>query len=838
MASRSVWKMCVLLLGCGIGWHGYAAEARDPATPAAFDRLIGDAKATGDGPLRAYAGKQQTLLSLPTALEGRLLFWYVEAARFPESAVATLGNEVAGAVVVLEQHGDRLMVRDRSPAFQKRSGSGVPRAESIDIDERRSSAAIDTAIDGVALGPIIAVFPILAEAEGRWLIDLTATFSNDIDGLTATNHILQSGLVPAPIGLTVDPTRSFISDIDAYPTNLHIRTQLTFRGADPAAPAAGFKPITIELGHSLVLLPEKPMAARRYDDRVGFIPTQFAEFETADGKAVSNDILHGVIRRHRLEKRDPVAAVSEPIKPIVFYVGPGVPDRWRPYIKAGVEMWQPAFEKAGYRNAILAMDAPTPEQDPEWSPEDARYNVIRWLPQPFVNAMGPSVSDPRSGEILFAHVMIWPQVLDYFSNYYWLMAYGIEPDVKGLPLSEAKQGQLLQYIVAHEVGHSIGLRHNHLASTAYSVADLRNPSFANVRGSNASIMAYGRMNQAAQPGDGVTRVLPIIGPYDEFAIQWGYGTHGDTPEAEQAELTRLAAASVNDPLLRWGAGEDGVEDRWAFDPRVLRENVGAERIEATRLGLRKIGLAVDALPTEAPQLVDFRATYDLAIGQFDTFLSSVLKLMGGQLTGAAGDGRPQFVPATEQRAAVAFLLDEGPRMADVFLKPEIVARGEPFAGDRLVDTRRARYVRELLSGPLLARVQTQHQIDPTQFGVSDLITEVTAHVWRDLDDLPNWRRLQQSGWLDMVEAAVHPTPDPMAAAKAAELLAQRYSQGYVVNQLARNADSMLPGYALETLPGLATRLRQAARKPRDEESRVHLLAMARRMDLILKPATP
>jgi len=233
-----------------------------------------------------------------------------------------------------------------------------------------------------------------------------------------------------------------------------------------------------------------------------------------------------VIKRHRLEKRDPAAAVSEPIKPIVFYVGPGVPDRWRPYIKAGVEMWQPAFEKAGFRNAILAMDAPTPEQDPEWSPEDARYNVIRWLPQPFVNAMGPSVSDPRSGEILFAHVMIWPQVLNYFSNYYWLMAYGIEPDVKGLPLSEAKQGQLLQYIVAHEVGHSIGLRHNHLASTAYSVADLRNPAFANTRGSNASIMAYGRMNQAAQPGDGVTRVLPIIGPYDEFAIQWGYGPVG------------------------------------------------------------------------------------------------------------------------------------------------------------------------------------------------------------------------------------------------------------------------------------------------------------------------
>jgi len=185
---------------------------------------------------------------------------------------------------------------------------------------------------------------------------------------------------------------------------------------------------------------------------------------------------------------------------------------------------------------------------------------------------------------------------------------------------------------------------------------------------------------------------------------------------------------------------------------------------------------------------------------------------------------------------VAFVLDEGPRMADVFLKPEILARAEPFAGDRLVDTRRARYVRELLSGPLMARVQTQHEIDPTQFGVSDLITEVTAQVWGDLDDLPNWRRLQQAGWLDMVEAAVHPKPDPTAAAKATELLSQKYSQGYVVNQLASSADSMLPGYALDTLPGLANRLRQAARKPRDEASRAHLLAMARRMDDILRPA--
>jgi len=803
-------------------------------TPAAFAKLTAGARVGGSGPLRVFQTADSTLLSLPSELQGRLLFWSVEAARFPVSTVAYDGNEVATAVVELERQGARLLVRDRSPGYEKRSASGIPDDQAMSFDPRRSSAPIDRAIDAAALGPIIAVFPILAEAEGRWLVDLTATFSNDIDGLSAVDHILQSGLVPAPIGLTVDASRSFIADIDAYPTNLHVRSQLTFRAADPGAPQRGFKPITIELGHSLVLLPEQPMAARRYDDRVGFIFSNFTEFETRDGRAASGP-LEGVIHRHRLEKRDPSAAVSEPIKPIIFYIGPGVPERWRPYLKAGVEMWQPAFEKAGFRNAILALDAPTPEQDPDWSPEDARYNVIRWLPQPFTNAMGPSVIDPRSGEILFAHVMIWPQVLEYFSNYYWLMAYGIDPEVKGLPLSEAKQGQLLQYIVAHEIGHSIGLRHNHLASTAYAVGDLRDPAFANVHGPNASIMAYGRFNQAAQPGDGVTRVEAVIGPYDEFAIQWGYARHGDTMAAEQVELDRLAAASVADPLRRWAAGEAGFEDRWAFDPRVQMENVGSERTEATRLALRKLVFAAQSMDTEIADPKLFRAVYTQAIGHVDRYLGSVLSLVGGQLSGAAGAGRPTFVAKAEQREAIAFLLDEGPRMVDAYLAPGLLAKGDSFAGDRLLDNRRARYVRELLSGPLLARVQTQHVIDPTQLGVIEMLDEIDAAVWGDLDDLPAWKRLQQAIYLDMLMAALNPQSDPSASTRAAQLSAQFYSPGYIANQLARSADSALPGHALEALPTLKARLQKAAKHEADVDVRLHLLAMAQRIERLVQP---
>jgi hypothetical protein len=808
------------------------ANAR-PATPPAFAALVANSETIGNGPLLAYRGKDQTLVSIPVDALDRLYFWYVEAARFPEAAVAHDGNKVAEAVVTLERQGSRLLIRDRSPSFRKRSASGIPDGEESSVDPRRAGSPIERAIDAAALGPVIAVLPILAEGDGRILVDITATFSNDIDGLTASKHIASAGVTPAPIGLTVDAARSYIADIDVYPDNLHIRSHLTFRAQNPGAPLAGFQPISIELGHSLIMLPERPMAARRYDDRVGFNFTEFTEFETAAGVAAT-DPLRGVINRHRLEKADPSAAVSDPVEPIVFYIGQGVPDRWRPYIAAGIESWQPAFRAAGFSNAIIARNAPSPAEDPDWSPEDARYNVIRWVPQPFANAMGPSVTDPRSGEILFAHILLWPQVIDFFQNYYWLMARGIDPDVAGLPLSEDKQGELLQYVVAHEVGHSIGLRHNHLASTAYTVAELRDPKFANQHGPNASIMAYGRMNQAAQPGDGVTRVIPPHGPYDFFAIDWGYGVHGATPAEEQAALDRMATASVDDRLTRWAAGEAGFEDRWALDPRVQMENVGAERIEATRLGMRKVAGSVAALDAAAADDKQYKSAWTQAITSFDRMMLSVATVVGGQLTGEGDGNRPAIVPAAEQQAAVKFLLGEGAAAYDVFLQPSLLLRADPIGGDRIIASHRVAELRTLLSGPKLAQVQTQHAIDPAAYSVTALAHDVTNAVWGDLDNQPRWRAAQQEAYLDSVEQVLHAKPNPNSAAIVGALTAQMHSPGYIANQLATGADSVFPAFARETLPLLKEKLLRAAKKQGDESARLHLLKMAERITQMLK----
>jgi hypothetical protein len=720
------------------GGPGGAQQQR----PQPYDRVITKEAKTDDGLIKTHRVDDKVYFEIPKALLGKDILWLTTFSRI-QTGYLPFGLEVQDRVVQFEKREDKILLR--SPDFQARSKDGSGTAKSIEL---------------LNVSPIIGVYNVAAYGpDDSAVIDVTNVFVQDQGEFSPKRQLRAS---------RIDPNRTFIENVKSLPENVEVRVLATYiatpatpggpggpggpiPGGDGPRPDRGTEAITVLMAHSLVLLPEKPMKPRYEDSRVGFFSTDFYVF--GDENRVKRE---SYINRWRLEKKDPNAAISEPVKPITYYIGPEVPEKWHPYIKKGVESWNAAFEKAGFKNAVVCKPAPT--DDPDWDPDDKRFTVIRWIPSTTENAYGPSVTDPRTGEILNGGPKFFHNVLKLAENWYFVQASPNDPRAQKLPLPDDLEGELLRYIVAHEIGHTLGFPHNMKASSAFTVEQLRDPAFTKKWGTEASIMDYGRFNYVAQPGDGAT-LIPELGPYDYFAVEWGYKPLPGTPEEEKAALDQIASRQINDPTLRFGNAS-------SEDPGRQTEDLGSDPVAATELGLKNLDrvlnylVAATSKPGEDYRLLS--EMYGEVISQRQRELFHVCAVVGGVTEteyhyqrGGSANYTP--VPAARQKAAVQFLVKNAFQTPTSLLRQDILGRIEPVGSMNRVQNSQVSVLANLLSDSRTSRlieIEAMHGKNGPVYSLAEMMDDIRKGIWSELSapqvTIDPFRRNLQRAYITLV----------------------------------------------------------------------------------------
>lgn len=570
-----------------------------------IDSLTIDMKIS-DGLITTYQSLENDLyFEISENLIGKDLLVVTRFAQLPSgySGYLNAGSKTAEHVVEFEKHNNRILLKE------------VSYSNIADEDD-----AISISVEENNFKPILASFEIKNSEKNKYLIDVTEYFMSDSPGFNIVRSYEKDNY---KIG-SADKKRSFIDSARSFPKNTEILHTLTF-SAKKAPRQNRTSTFSFQINHSIISLPETPMQIRYEDKRVGWFSLEKINYSSEKLKSDS----YNIIRRWRLEPSDLQAykngILVEPIKPIVYYLDPGTPLKWRKYFKMGIEDWNSAFEKAGFKNAIIAKDAPSNDEDPDFSPEDVRYSTVRYVASTTRNATGPSVSDPRTGEILESDIIWYHNHLRSYRNRYLLETGASNPKARTLNTPEEEIGEMMRRVISHEIGHALGLPHNMKASSAYPVDSLRSGAFTQKFGIATTIMDYARYNYVAQPGDKNIRFIRQLGPYDDYSIEWGYRYYDENPEKEKEILRKVVDSKSLNPIYMFGG--------YGNDPNSQTENIGDDPVKASTYGIKNLKIVSNNLmnwtvePNE--NYDELNELYGELIGVYRRYIYHVLSVIGG-----------------------------------------------------------------------------------------------------------------------------------------------------------------------------------------------------------------
>ncbi len=668
------------------------------------------------------------------------------------------------------------------------------------------SLPINLSVEANNYHPILASFKIEAfnSDSTAALIDVTDLFLSDIPALSG----LSSSMRKQYQVRNLDKERSFITRMASYPENIEVRHDMTYNAADPPSNSRSGT-ISMEMSQSMYLLPEQPMQPRLHDQRVGWFTVRQIDYGSDALKSDEKTY----IRRWRLEPKDPEAyargELVEPVKPIVYYLDPATPEKWRPYFRQGIEDWQAAFEEAGFKNAIIAKDAPTEEEDPEWSAEDARYSTVRYVATTTRNAMGPSVSDPRSGEIIESDIVWFHNHLRSYRNRYLLETGAANPSARTLNTPDEEIGEMMRRVISHEIGHALGLPHNMKASYAYPTDSLRSATFTQKWGLAATIMDYTRYNYVAQPGDEGVRWVRMLGPYDNYAINWGYRyiANADSPEAEKPILNSWIKEKADDPMYLFGGSN-------SFDPSSQTESVGDDPVKASTYGLANLKIVAPNLAkwtaTSGEGYGDLEELYGELLGVWSRYANHVVTNIGGvyeefKTTDQTGVTYTPISKA-EQVKSMKFLNENVFTTPDWLLQEEILSNIEPSGAVSSIGSLQSRILSNVLRKDRLERMIDNEALNGAEaYSITQMLSDLRKGIWSELasaKDIDAFRRNLQRAHVERLASLLtqdEKSRSDVSAAVRAELKAiqssarsasSRYNAGIVQNHL-RDIDALV-----------------------------------------------